>query len=93
MAIFVVEFKKIGTCYKPRVPFCRLSPNLVDCQHELASIPHSDVSIKKIFDISMGGGKYTAWRGLSGQLFGFSIGGPTDGQLHPFFKSSETGLG
>ncbi len=32
------------------------------------------------------------WGGKSGKLFGFSIGGPTD-ELHPFTKSSETGLG
>ncbi len=32
------------------------------------------------------------WRIQSGKLFGFTIGGPTD-ELHPFTKSSETGLG
>ncbi len=37
------------------------------------------------------GGKYTTLRGSSGNLFGFIIGGPTD-ELHPFTKSSESGL-
>ncbi len=42
--------------------------------------------------LSSWGGNSTAWRGKSGKLSGFSIGGPTD-ELHPFTKSSETGLG
>ncbi len=42
--------------------------------------------------LSSWGGKYAAWRGESGKLFGFSVGGPTD-KLRPFAKSSEIGLG
>ncbi len=54
-------------------------------------LPHNRLSPTCCY-LSSWDGKYTAWRGKSLKLFSFNIGGSTD-ELHPFTKSSQTGLG
>ncbi len=46
----------------------------------------------KVDYLSSRGGKYTTWRGQSGKLVGFSIGGPSD-ELRPFTKDKENRSG